>query len=223
MTHHHIRLLILQKLILSLVGLKYVDLGGFCGLKNVSVLLMTRNHLSSPPPLCPLKCSLETLDLYSNNIAQFDKNFLMGFSKLQSIHLGRNQMFQPPDLHWVHNTLRLFWASGNVIESLDAFHTDAPFKNLGFIEVGSNNIRTFNVTLLRHLPRLKYLYLYSNRLRYVDDFRSYYKGFINLRGNPWHCDGALSWMGKEDMAFEEGLACASPSCAHGMAITEMGK
>ena len=117
-----------QELILSAVGLEHIDVGGFCGLKQISILKAGDNHLASPPPLCPLKCSLETLDLSSNDIAQFSKTFLMGFSKLRNINFGDNQIFQPPDLHWVLGTLHNVKAQGNKIQSLDAFHTDDHFK-----------------------------------------------------------------------------------------------
>ena len=216
-------ILISQELGLSHVGLEHIDVGGFCGLKNVSTLLMSRNHLTSPPPLCPLKCSLEKLHLSSNSIAQFNKDFLMGFRKLEDIILSRNQLIQLPDLHWVHDTLHSISASKNNIQSLDAFRTDAPFKYLNYIDMGNNNIRTFDHTILRHLPQLRNLYIHGNKLTHVEDFRSYYMGIINLGANPWHCDGKLSWMGEEDMDFEEFLTCASPSCVEGTAIASMSK
>ena len=147
----------------------------------------------------------------------------MGFSKLKKINLRRNHIFQPPDLQWVHGTLQEVIASENNIQSLDAFDTDTPFKYLFYVDMGSNNIRTFNVTLLCYLPQLKQLILYDNKLIHVDDFRGCYMGGINLKANPWHCDATLSWMGAEDMAFEKSLTCVSPPCVHGMAIANMSK
>ena len=205
------------------MGLEYIDIGGFCGLKNVSTLLMSRNHLTSPPPLCPLKCSLETLDLSLNNITYFHKDFLMGFRKLQKIILSHNRCIQPPDLHWVYDTLHRVVASYNNIQSLDAFRTDVPFKYLNYVDLGYNNIRTFNVSLLRYLPQLKKLYIQGNKLIHVADFRSYYMEFISLFQNPWHCGAKLSWLGEEDLAFEEFLTCASPPCVQGAAIASMSK
>ena len=41
--------------------------------------------------------------------------------------------------------------------------------------------------------------------------------------NPWHCGTALSWMGKDDMAFEDGLVCETPYCLQGNPIADMSK
>ena len=68
-----------------------------------------------------------------------------------------------------------------------------------------------------------YLNLHENNFTHIDDFRTLFKGLIDLRRNPWHCGEDLYWMGEEEMRFERGLTCASPPCLHGMAIADMSK
>ena len=185
--------------------------------------MLRKNQITTPPPICPLKCCLENLIIDSNSILKISKNFLMGFRKLKVFDLSSNNIFQLPDLHWVQHTLQEIKANKNNLSSLDALHTHIPFKSLHYITLGMNNIQSFNVSLMRQLTRWTDFHLYSNKLSYVDDFRSYHIKSINLLGNPWHCDASLSWMGEEDMAFEKGLTCATPSCLHGMAIADLSK
>ena len=73
------------------------------------------------------------------------------------------------------------------------------------------------------MPKLEFLWLNDNKLTHIDNVRSLDIKFIGLKSNPWHCDGELSWMGEEDMGFERGLTCATPTCLHGMAIADMSK
>ena len=73
------------------------------------------------------------------------------------------------------------------------------------------------------MPKLRYFNSIGNILKHIDDFRSVYIMDINLRNNPWHCGAELSLMGEQDIDFERGLICATPTCLHGMAIGEMSK
>ena len=216
-----IRQFTLHVLDLTHMGIERIDVGAFCGLQNVTRLMLSGNRIITPPPVCPLKCCLLELILDNNNTMKFSKIFLKGFRRLEKIHLDYNNIVQLPDVHWVQHTLQELRPNSNNISSLDALHTYAPFKSLVIIYIGFNQIRSFNVTLLHHLTRRTQLHLNSNKLTYIDDFRSYHIESINLAGNPWHCDATLSWMGEEDMPFEKALTCATPSCLHGMEIAEM--
>ena len=62
-----------------------------------------------------------------------------------------------------------------------------------------------------------------NDITHIDDFRSIYNKEISLWDNLWYCGAALSWMGEEDMAFEQYLTCAMPNCMHGRAIANVSK
>ena len=205
------------------MGIERIAVGGFCCLTNLSCLMLVGNKLVSPPPLCPLKCRIVKLLLGMNNIRKFSKYFLIGFRRLERLHLDQNGMVQMPDLHWVRHTLQHIGVYRNNISSLDAFYSNAPFKSLLYIDMGFNNIRTFNVTLLRQMTRQPNFIIHCNQLTYVDDFRVYHIESIDLWNNPWHCDAKLSWMGDEDFVFEKRLTCATPPCLNGMAIADMSK
>ena len=106
-----------------------------------------------------------------NNIRKFSKDFLIDFRRLEQLHLDQNRMVQMPDLHWVRHMLQNIRMYRNNISSLDAFRSNAPFKSLLYIDMGFNNIWTFNVTFLRQMTRQRKFILDFNQLTYVDDFR----------------------------------------------------
>ena len=214
---------VLQDLGLSAIGLGHIEVGAFCNLRQLSTLNLNDNKLQSLPELCALKCCLTTLSLSCNNISTLSKNFFMGYRKLQSLNLIENKLVIFPDLHWIQHSLKYIWATDNEIQSLNMFDTSGTFEILEYIDMGGNYIRTFDITMLRHMPNLIELYLDSNKLTRIDDFRIYYKKEINLMANPWHCGTELSWMGKDDMAFEGRLVCETPYCLQGNLIADMSK
>ena len=97
---------IFQDLDLSFMGIERIAVGGFCGLTNVSCLMLVGNKLVSPPQLYLLKCCIVKLLLGMNNIGKFSKDFLIGFWRLELLNLDQNGMFQMPDLHWIRHTLQ---------------------------------------------------------------------------------------------------------------------
>ena len=159
---------------------------------EISTLNLDFNKLTSLSQLCSLKCCLVNLHIGYNNITRLDKHFLKGYNKLQEINLNKNNLLVLPDLHWVQYSLKTIMTSDNNIQSL-----------------------------LRHMPKLHFLLLDGNRLTHVDDFRSLNVRVILLENNPWHCGEELSWMGEEDLGFERGLTCATPTCLEGMVVAEM--
>ena len=205
------------------MGLEHIEVGAFCNLRQISTLNLNENYLQYPPELCALKCCVVTLLVADNNISTLDKNFFRGYKKLETLNLNNDKLVQFPDLHWIQHSLKHISASHNKIQSLDMFNTSGMFEMLVYIDMGRNNIHIFDVTMLRHMPNLHKLYLHNNKLTHIDDFRIYYKKAINLVGNPWHCGTALSWMGEDDMAFEDRLVCETPDCLQGNPIADMSK
>ena len=188
---------------------------------EISTLNLDFNKLTSLSQLCSLKCCLVNLHIGYNNITRLDKHFLKGYNKLQEINLNKNNLLVLPDLHWVQYSLKTIMTSDNNIQSLDALETTGVYPKLSYVDVSRNNIHNFNVSLLRHMPKLHFLLLDGNRLTHVDDFRSLNVRVILLENNPWHCGEELSWMGEEDLGFERGLTCATPTCLEGMVVAEM--
>ena len=213
----------LQELALRSKGIARTAVAAFCGLSQLLVMNLGYNELTSAPHLCPVKYFLEAIHLEHNKISTINKNYLEGFTKLKEINLSDNDIITLPDLHWVQHSLSYMRAANNYATSLEAFQTPDIFEQLVFVYMSANNIDDFNVTILRHMPKLTRLLLNANEITHVDDFRSFYEKKINLLDNPWHCGAALSWMGEEDMEFEHGLVCATPVCRRDVAIANMSK
>ena len=205
------------------MGIELIEAGAFCGIHEISRLILSFNKLTSLPPLCRLKCCLLSLSVDENYLVVMSKSWLKGFRKLSYLDLSSNRLLQLPDLHWVRHSLVTLLASYNGIESLETFGTSAIFEVLKHIDASANNIRSFNVSNLRHMPKLYDLNLYANKITHIEDFRNFSTEIIHLRDNPWHCGAAISWMGEEDMEFERDLTCATPDCLHNRIIADMSK
>ena len=201
--------------------LERIEVGVFCGIREISTLNLENNKLTSLPGLCSLKCCLVNLYVGNNNISGLGKNFLKGFKKVQKVDLSNNNLLVLPVLRWIQHSVSHLMADGNKIQSLDALQTYGIYIQLKYVSVADNDIRHFNVSLLRHMPKLEHLYVYGNKLTHFGDVRSLHISTINLRSNPWHCGEELSWMGEEEVGLERGLTCATPACLHGMAIADM--
>ena len=205
------------------MGLDHIEAGAFCNLHHLLRLNLQDNKLQTPLELCELKCCIDTLILSGNNLTNLGPKFFEGYKKLRHINLNNNKLVVLPDLHWIKHSLKTMLAYSNNMKSLDEFEITSVFESLLYMDMGRNRIYTFNVTILRHMPKLHTLLLYGNKLTYIDNFRIHYKKAIDLRDNPWHCGTALSWMGEDDMAFEDGLTCETPACMQGIAIADMSK
>ena len=205
------------------MDLEHIEVGAVCGVREISTLSLGFNKLTSLPPLCSLKCCLVNLEIGYNNISRLGKNFLKGFKKLTRLGLTNNDLLVLPDLHWIQQSLSDIDAKENKIQSLDALQTSGIYEKLYRLSVYENDILHFNISLLRHMPKLNRFYLNDNNLTHIGDFRSLNVKVIKLRDNPWHCNEELSWMGEDYMSFEEGLTCATPTCLHGIAIADMSK
>ena len=205
------------------MGLERIEVGAFCGISNISTLDLNFNKLTSLPQLCSLKCCLVNLQIGSNKLLRLSKHFFKGFKKLQSVSVTNNYLLVLPDLHYIQHSVSRLMARGNKIQSLDGLQTSGIYTRLRTITLYDNNIRNFNVSLLRHMPKLDVLSLSGNKLCHIADLRGFDLGHLHLLNNPWHCGEELSWMGEEDMDFERGLTCATPACLHGMVIANMSK
>ena len=215
--------IMLQELVLADMGLEGIDVGAFCGIREISKLNIEHNKLTSPPQLCTWKSCLTDLNIGYNEISRLSKHYFRGFKKLKKINLTKTNLLVLPDLHWIQHSVSQMIANSNNIQSLGAFQTSGIYTRLRKVYVYDNDIRHFNVSLLLHMPQLDELHLGGNKLTHIDDFRALYVRKMHLAGNPWHCGEELSWMGEEDMAIERRLICATPTCLHGMAIADMSK
>ena len=163
------------------------------------------------------------LVLNNKNIGLVSNDSSKGFKKLRKIDLSRNNIVRLPNLHWIRHSLVTFQASDNDLQSLDMIQPFGIFEVLNSFYVTGNNIRHFNVSILRQMPKLKWFYIPRNKISHIVDFRKFYEQQIYLSNNPWHCGAELSSMGDADMNFERNLKCATPDCLHDRAIADMGE
>ena len=213
----------LQKLYLPSKSLKHVEIADFCGLRQLLSLNLEENEFTSAPHMCSVKCSLEYLHLEGNKISRISKKYFKDFKKIRITDLNMNNIILLPDLHWVQHSLASVLVADNHVTSLEAFQTFNISQKLYYIDMGCNNIKSINATLLRHMPKLSRLLLYTNEIAHVDDLWSFNDIEVNLIDNPLHCGAALSWMGEKDLMLEHGFTCATPVCLQDMVIADMSK
>ena len=188
---------ILQELGLGHMGLEHIETGAFCGISEISKLNLNFNKLTSLPQLCTLKYRLVHLQIGYNKITRRSKNYLKGFRKLQNLKLSHNNLLVLPDLHWIQHSVSNLMANKNKLESLDALQTPGMYILLNNLTFFENNILNFNVSLLRHMPKLKILWLNGNEIAHIEDIRGFDIRLLNLRNKPWHCDEEFTfpWVG----------------------------
>ena len=158
---------LLQELDLSVMGLKYIEVGAFCNLHQVSIFYLKDNKLQSLPELCSLKCCHVELSLYNNRLSNLNKHFFEGYKILEVVYLGNNKLLALPELHyllWIEHSLIKLHASDNNIKSLAVFNVFGMFELLAYIDMGGNSFRVFNVTILRHMPKLKFKFKFKKSL-----------------------------------------------------------
>ena len=191
------------------MGLDHIEAGAFCNLHHLLRLNLQDNKLQTPLELCELKCCIDTLILSGNNLTNLGKNFFEGYKQLRHINLNNNKLVVLPDLHWIKHSLKTMLAYSNNMKSLEEFEITSVFESLLYMDTGGNRIHTFNVTILRHMPKLHTLLLYGNKLTYINNFRIHYKKAIDLRGNPWHYLGwaSTTWRFKMAWLARRLLAC----------------
>ena len=194
------------------MDLEWIEAVAFCGIRDISTLVLSCNKLTSLPWLCSLECCRVNLHIANNNISRLSKYFFKGFKKIQIINMSRKNLHELPDLHRVQLSLVNLMVPGNKIQSLDALQTSGKYMRLNYVGVQKNDIRNFNISILHLMPKLDYLYLSVNKLSRIDDLQSLNMSNMNMKNNPWHCGAELSWMSEEDSSFERGLTCATSTC-----------
>ena len=116
---------------------------------------------------------LISLILANNPISNLNAANMAGLSHLHDIYLGNTQINPMPPLHqWLPNLRRL--------------------------HVPRNGISLLPADLVEHLPNLVYLNVQGNELITVPSRKHFvnlkYMVFVNLKGNPLHCDTQLCWL-----------------------------
>ena len=163
--------------------LEWIEVGVFCGIRDVSILKVIYDKLASLPQLCLLKCCLLNLWIACNNILRLSKDSLNGFKKLKIVNLGSNNLnFRTlPDLHRFQNSLIRLLVNDNQIST--SLQTSEIYRKLIYLTVSKNTFCNFKITFLRHMPKMGYLGLNGNKVTRTDEFFYAIHNWLFMHGN----------------------------------------
>ena len=182
------------------------------------------HNLSRVPELTPVKMTLRKLLLSENQLVKFPNDYFEGFMQLERLEVAGNRLVAIPSLGWVTSTLKDLFMEQNHIISIDGINTQMPFQKLANLYLQENYIHEFDVQILNKMPFVKYIFLGENRLRHLDDYRSFVPhAEIQFHSNPFHCDTRTAWISTTVMMFTLKPTCATPWCLKGRNMLRMSK
>ena len=195
----------LQTIYLSLGKRIYIDKLAFHGLKQLDILNILDTELSSAPPLTGIQHHLASLEFRKNKLTSSPSNYFSRCENLSVLKLKHNHLTTLPNLSAVSDALFIFDVSYNDLIDISSLQ-DVTFSHMEFLRLGNNKIQQVNVSRI-HIPRLRRLHLMHNlieelgnpKLLVLDgdeaiDLREF-QATLLLSGNPWNCNGQLSWIG----------------------------
>ena len=181
---------VLDVLILRKCGLRTIEMGAFKGLTRLTVLSIEGNQFSEiiPGTFENLK-SLEVFGLRNNTLEHVDSDMFRGMVNLREMDLSFNklQYLHPDTFLGLPNLQHLYifgnWylqipTERNFINSHSLSYPDISHCNVSSLSVETfakvsvlewldlryNRLRSVDINILRTLPKLSEIYLYSNRL-----------------------------------------------------------
>ena len=183
--------------------LRCIHSSAFKGVLALKFLLIKSHQLQQLPPLQDIAHSLIAWYVESTKLGQTkNEHYFNGcftlerlqipFSDLETILLG---------LHHVAETVERLEFNHNLIRSI-ALMEGIVFSKLLVLDLRHNNITHLNPEYLI-TPQLHLLELDHNHLVSLGDVTQYSWGdslpervFLNifLNGNPWNCNGSLTWL-----------------------------
>ena len=182
------------------------------------------HNLNNAPELTPVKMTLRVLLLSDNQLVKFRNDYFDGFMQLERLEVARNRLVAIPSLGWVTFTLKILFLKHNHIISVDGINTQMPFQKLAYLHLNDNDIHEFDVNILSKIPFVIYISLGGNRMRHLDDYRSFVPhAEIQLHGNPFHCDTRTAWISTTVDRFTVKPTCATPWCLKGRNMQRMSK
>ena len=196
--------LFLQTIQITLGKRIYINNLTFLGLSNLNTLKIQNTELTSPPPLFSIRQNLRTLEFTNNKLTSIPSNYFSGCENLTVLKLSHNYLTALPDLSAVSNTLRAIELDYNDLIDISSLQ-DVTFRNLHTIGLGNNKIQNVNFRRL-YLPYLWRLHLMHNLIQEIghpellvrDSEKANHLGkrpiMLTLSGNPWNCNGKISWM-----------------------------
>ena len=170
--------------------------------------------------LLPVKNTLQKLNLNRNGITYFPEEYFKGFSALRILSVTHNKLTSLPQLFWMENSLMVINICCNSLTSLSGLTSQGMYANLVYLDASENRIGQFCVSFFSNMPHLHEIRLHHNHIAYLEDFRPFYNGTIQLEYNTWHCGPDLEWVRLWALG-SVGLTCDTPSCLHGRNISSM--
>ncbi|XP_011367250.1 leucine-rich repeat transmembrane protein FLRT1 [Pteropus vampyrus] len=223
------RIPLLEKLHLddNSVSTVSIEEDAFADSKQLKLLFLSRNHLSSIPAGLPR--TLEELRLDDNRIATIPLHAFKGLSSLRRLVLDGNLLANQRIADDTFSRLQNLTELSLVRNSLAAPPLNLPSAHLQKLYLQDNAINHIPYNTLAKMRELERLDLSNNNLTTLprglfDDLESLAQ--LLLRNNPWFCGCNLMWLrdwvkARAAVVNVRGLMCQGPEKVRGMAIKDI--
>lgn len=223
------RIPLLEKLHLddNSVSTVSIEEDAFADSKQLKLLFLSRNHLSSIPPGLPH--TLEELRLDDNRISTIPLHAFKGLHSLRRLVLDGNLLANQRIADDTFSRLQNLTELSLVRNSLAAPPLNLPSAHLQKLYLQDNAISHIPYNTLAKMRELERLDLSNNNLTTLprglfDDLGSLAQ--LLLRNNPWFCGCNLMWLrdwvkARAAVVNVRGLMCQGPEKVRGMAIKDI--
>ncbi|XP_072437615.1 leucine-rich repeat transmembrane protein FLRT3 [Chiloscyllium punctatum] len=203
-----------------------IEEGAFRENKDLKLIFLSRNHLSSIPVGLP--STVEELRLDDNRIATISENALSHLTGLKRLVLDGNLLTNQGLRDKVFmNLMNLTELS--LVRNILTSPPSLPIANLQKLHLQENHINRIPPNAFYHLGSLQRLDLSNNNLTHLPQGtfdRLNNLSQLLLRNNPWHCGCKMKWVRDwlRSLTFGvnvRGLMCQSPEKVRGMAIKDL--
>ncbi|XP_051823322.1 leucine-rich repeat transmembrane protein FLRT1 [Antechinus flavipes] len=223
------RIPLLEKLHLddNSVSTVSIEDDAFADSKQLKLLFLSRNHLSSIPSGLPR--TLEELRLDDNRISTIPLHAFKGLSSLRRLVLDGNLLANQRIADDTFSRLQNLTELSLVRNSLAAPPLNLPSAHLQKLYLQDNAISHIPYNTLAKMRELERLDLSNNNLTSLprglfDDLDNLSQ--LLLRNNPWFCGCGLMWLrdwvkARASVVNVRGLMCQGPEKVRGMAIKDI--
>ena len=198
----------LQKIIIQDSHLGDIDRDSFRGISALETLILWDCNLTSIPTLQHIKNQVVGLKLNGLKIQELPDDFVLDFTRLETISVSRNRLEVFPKLTGIHNSVRSISLKNNKISDIRNLYIDV-FPELVILELNSNLISKFCFHNAAQWPSLETVRLVDNRITAIQVPRGYDYLFVDVGNNPLVC-GDMPWLSYCRYSVITGLIGCSP-------------